>query len=40
MQVIVIDSREFSGMIGDAPSAARQIMTALAARLRNTKTTA
>lgn len=36
MKVIVIDSREFSGMIGDAPSAARQIMSALAARLRNT----
>lgn len=40
MQVIVIDSREFTGMIGDAPSAARQIMSALAARLRNSKTTA
>ena len=34
MKVIVIDSREFSGMLGDAPSAARQIMTTLASRLR------
>lgn len=34
MKVIVIDSREFSGMIGDAPAAARQIMTKLAERLR------
>lgn len=34
MEVIVIDSREFSGMIGDAPAAAREIMKALAERLR------
>jgi CRP/FNR family transcriptional regulator, cyclic AMP receptor protein len=40
MKVIVIDSREFSGMIGDAPSAARQIMGKLAERLRNSQTTA
>jgi CRP-like cAMP-binding protein len=40
MKVIVIDSREFSGMIGDAPSAARQIMGKLAERLRNAQTTA
>lgn len=38
MKVIVIDSREFSGMIGDAPSAARQIMGKLAERLRNAET--
>ena len=38
MEVIVIDSREFSGMIGDAPSAARQIMGKLAERLRNAQT--
>jgi CRP/FNR family cyclic AMP-dependent transcriptional regulator len=35
MKVIVIDSREFSGMIGEAPSAAREIMSTLAHRLRN-----
>jgi CRP-like cAMP-binding protein len=40
MEVIVIDSREFSGMLGDAPSAARQIMGKLAERLRNAQTTA
>jgi CRP/FNR family transcriptional regulator, cyclic AMP receptor protein len=40
MKVIVIDSREFSGMIGDAPGAARQIMGKLAERLRNAQTTA
>lgn len=34
MKVIVIDSREFTGLLGDAPSAARQIMSKLAARLR------
>lgn len=34
MKVIVIDSREFSGMIGDAPAAARRIMSKLAERLR------
>lgn len=39
MQVIVIDSREFSGMIDDAPSASRQIMSALAARLRSSQAT-
>ena len=38
MTVIVIDSREFSGMLGDAPSAAREIMTALAHRLRASST--
>jgi CRP-like cAMP-binding protein len=37
MKVIVIDSREFSGMIGDAPSAARQIMATLAHRLRESQ---
>ena len=40
MKVIVIDSREFSGMIGDAPSAARQIMGKLAERLRGAQTSA
>jgi CRP-like cAMP-binding protein len=40
MKVIVIDSREFSGMIGDAPSAAREIMTTLAHRLRTAQATA
>ncbi|MEX2446348.1 MAG: cyclic nucleotide-binding domain-containing protein [Dehalococcoidia bacterium] len=34
MKVIVIDSREFSVMIRDVPSAARQIMVTLAQRLR------
>lgn len=34
MEVIVIDSREFSVMIDDVPSAARQIMGRLAERLR------
>jgi CRP-like cAMP-binding protein len=34
MQVIVIDSREFAGLLGDVPSAARQIMSKLAERLR------
>lgn len=40
MEVIVIDSREFAGMLGDAPSAARTIMTQLASRLRAAQTTA
>jgi len=34
MRVIVIDSREFSGMLGEAPHAAVQIMTKLSERLR------
>lgn len=38
MEVIVIDSREFTGMLGDAPSAARKIMSQLAARLRSAQT--
>lgn len=40
MTVIVIDSREFTGMLGDAPTAARQIMSKLASRLRNAQSTA
>ena len=39
MRVIVIDSREFSGMLGDAPSTAREIMKKLAERLRTAQTT-
>jgi len=35
MEVIVIDSREFSGLLGDAPSASRQIMRTLSERLRD-----
>jgi CRP-like cAMP-binding protein len=35
MEVIVIDSREFSGLLGDAPTASRQIMRTLSERLRN-----
>ena len=34
MKVIVIDSREFSGMLGQAPHTAVQIMTKLSERLR------
>jgi CRP-like cAMP-binding protein len=40
MKVIVIDSREFGGMLNDAPSTGRQIMGKLAARLRNAQTPA
>ena len=39
MEVIVIDSREFSGLIDEAPSASKQIMAALAARLRSAQAT-
>lgn len=38
MKVIVLDSREFSEMIRDVPSAARQIMVTLAQRLRAAET--
>jgi CRP-like cAMP-binding protein len=40
MEVIVIDSREFAGMLGDAPGAARTIMQQLAARVRTAQPTA
>jgi len=35
MQVLVIDSREFGGMIDEAPATSRVIMQSLASRLRS-----
>ena len=39
MKVIVIDSREFSGMLGEAPHAAVAIMKKLSGRLRTAQMT-
>jgi CRP/FNR family transcriptional regulator, cyclic AMP receptor protein len=39
MKVIIIDSREFGGMLGEAPHTAVQIMTKLSERLRTAQMT-